>query len=111
MAKAKAGDFNMMGAVREALEALGYDAKPVAIDAYIKEKHDGYEVPRAVISSYKSLLKKGKGKGKATGAKRGPKAKAAGGSGGIQLEDLTAVRSLVSRLGAARVKQLVDVLG
>ncbi|HUR54151.1 MAG TPA: hypothetical protein VMZ71_08470 [Gemmataceae bacterium] len=112
MAKAKGGDgdVNKMGMVREALEALGYDAKPAKIDEYIKEKHN-YEVPKAIISSYKSLLKNKKGKGGGGGAKRGPKPRAAGGGAGIQLADLATVRGLVSRLGAAQVKQLVDVLG
>jgi hypothetical protein len=105
MAKGKGSGVNKSALVREALEALGLDAKPMAIDAYIKEKHN-VEVPRAIISSYKSSYKSKSG----APAKRGPKPKAAGG-GGIQIEDLAAVRGLVSRLGAAQVKELVDVLG
>lgn len=106
MAKGKGSGVNKSALVREALEALGLDAKPMAIDAYIKEKHN-VEVPRAIISSYKSSYKSKSG---APASKRGPKSKAAGG-GGIQIEDLAAVRGLVSRLGAAQVKELVDVLG
>lgn len=104
MAKGKGSGVNKSALVREALDALGLDAKPIAIDAYIKEKHN-VEVPKAIISSYKSSYKAKTGKPAA--AKRGPKAAA----GGIQIEDLAAVRGLVSRLGAAQVKELVDVLG
>ena len=107
MAKSKGGDVNKYALVTEALEALGYDAKPVEIDGYIKEKHN-VEVSKAIISSYKSSIKSKKGK--AAGAKRGPRSKAAGG-GDIQFDDLATVRGLVSRLGAAQVKQLVDVFG
>ena len=110
MAKGKRGEGEMskMGMVREALEALGYDAQPDEIDAFIKEKHNR-EVPKAIISSYKSSIKNNR---KPTGAKRGRKpGTASGAAGGIQLEDLAAVRGLVSRLGASQVKQLVDVLG
>lgn len=111
MAKAKGGDggVSQMSLVRDALEALGYDAKPADIDAHIKENNSGREVPKAIISSYKSLLKNKKNKG---GAKGKPGRKPGGGAsaGGIQVEDLAAVRGLVSRLGAEQVKQLVDVL-
>ena len=113
MAKGKAGDggASKMGMVREALEALGYDAQPAEIDSFIKEKHNR-EVPKAIISSYKSLLKGQKGK---VAGKRGRKPGSVNGgvvgARGIQLEDLAAVRGLVSRLGASQVKQLVDVLG
>ena len=111
MAKGKRGDgeLSKMGMVREALEALGYDAQPDEIDAFIKEKHNR-DVAKAIISSYKSSIKNSR---KPTGAKPGRKPGVAGGgaAGGIQLEDLAAVRGLVSRLGASQVKQLVDVLG
>ena len=111
MAKGKRGEgeLSKMGMVREALEALGYDAQPDEIDAFIKEKHNR-EVAKAIISSYKSSIKNSR---KPTGAKPGRKPGVAGGgaAGGIQLEDLAAVRGLVSRLGASQVKQLVDVLG
>ena len=112
MAKGKRGDgeLSKMGMVREALEALGYDAQPDEIDTFIKEKHNR-DVAKAIISSYKSSIKNSR---KPTGAKPGRKPGVAGGggaAGGIQLEDLAAVRGLVSRLGASQVKQLVDVLG
>ena len=102
MAKGKGSGVNKSALVREAIEALGHDAKPVAIDAYIKEKHN-VEVPRAIISSYKSSYKSKMGK-----AGRGKPGRKPG--GGIQVADLAAVRGLVSRLGAAQVKELVDVL-
>ena len=103
--KSAEGEIIQAALVREALGALGGSAKPAAIDEYIREKHNRV-VPRPIISSYKSMEKNKRNKG--GGAKRGRKA--AAGSGGIMLEDLAAVRGLVSRLGAAQVKQLVDVL-
>lgn len=106
MAKGKRSGVNKSALVREALDALGLDAKPTAIDAYIKEKHNEV-VSRAIISSYKSSYKSRVGKP----VRAKPGRKPGGGGGGIQLEDLAAVRGLVSRLGASQVKQLVDVLG
>jgi hypothetical protein len=106
MAKGKGSGVNKSALVREALDALGMGAKPVEIDAYIKEKHN-VEVSKAIISSYKSSYKSKSGK-----VGRGkPGRKPGGGAGGIQIEDLATVRGLVSRLGAAQVKELVDVLG
>ncbi|MBX9623126.1 MAG: hypothetical protein K2X82_04865 [Gemmataceae bacterium] len=118
MARAKAaengdGTVSQADMVRDALAALGANAKPRAIQAYVQEKH-GKELSRIIISNYKSNMKKGRlgglGGGRARGAGRPRKAAGAGTGGSVRLDDLEAVRGLVSRLGAANVRRLVDVL-
>jgi hypothetical protein len=107
MAKAKSGDnkeLNRMDMVREALQDLGESAKPLAIQAHIKDKH-GEEIPTNIISNYKFQIK---AKGGGTGAARGRRKTT---TGSLSVEDFVAIRGLVSRLGAEQVKQLVDVVG
>ena len=116
-ARADGGDGGVTQAdmIREALAGLGADAKPKAIQAFVKERH-GKELSRIIISNYKSSMKKGKLgglTGGGTGRRVGRPRKAAGaaaGGGSVRLDDLEAVRGLVSRLGAANVRRLVDVL-
>jgi hypothetical protein len=105
VAKAKA-DSNM-GMVRQAMEDIGAGAKPLALQAHIKEKF-GKELPTQIISNYKFQIRK---KGGAKG--RGRRAVAAGGGGGGALQDVESIRllrGLVTQLGARKVKELVDVL-
>lgn len=88
-----------MGMVREAMDVLGAGAKPLAIQAHIKDKH-GVELPTQIISNYKfQIRRQGGSKG------RGRRAATA-----LQIEDFEAVRGLVGRLGADQVKRLVDVV-
>jgi len=102
MGRSKQGKVTQKEMVRTALQDKGWDAKPLEIHEYIKEKFN-VEMPASYISNYKSNLKKESGKG---GGKRGRKP--AGGS--FQLAHLEKVRALVSELGADQVKALVDVL-
>ena len=117
MARTKSdGGVSMMEMVRTAVEELGANPKPAAIQEYIKAKYDK-EISKIIISNYKSTMKKKKGSGKRRGRPPGSGAakveaasvSSAGGKG-IRLEDLSAVRGLVGRLGAVQVRQLVDVL-
>ena len=63
MAKRKSG-VNKAQLVRDAIAALGKDAKPAAIQAHIKSA-GGPEIPTVMISSYKSnMMKKGGGTGR-----------------------------------------------
>ena len=90
--------------VRAAIEELGWEAKPLPMQAIIKEKFNT-ELPANIISNYKSVLKRDGGASSSpgpAGAKRGRTA-------GAQVADLEAVRGRVSRLGAAQVKELVEV--
>jgi hypothetical protein len=108
-AKAESGDKTMTqtGMVRAALEELGADAKPLAIQEHIKTKFNK-ELPTSIISNYKSVMKrKGAGNG-AAGRGRRPGRPPRG--GGLQIADLEAVRALVRRLGADNVRRLVDVV-
>src|SRR6186997_2025814 len=99
MAKRKAG-VNKAQMVRDAIAALGKDAKPVAIQAYVKDA-GGPEIPTVMISSYKSNMKKGGGKG----GRRGRPARS-GGGGGI-IGDIAAVRSLLEKHGKADLVKLI----
>ena len=90
--------------VRAAIEELGWDAKPQPMQVLVKEKFN-IDLAANIISNYKSVLKREgttAGASSTAGAKRGRKA-------GAQFADLEAVRGLVSRLGAAQVKELVEV--
>ncbi|MDB5306161.1 MAG: hypothetical protein JWO38_363 [Gemmataceae bacterium] len=94
---------SQMDMVRAALGELGPGAKPQAVQDYILSKFNK-ELPKTIISNYKSNLKK---KGELGGVGRGRR----GGAGGsLHLEDLEAVRGLVNRLGADQVVRLVEVL-
>lgn len=97
--RAPGGEVSQMQMVRTALEDLGADAKPQALQDHIKEKFKR-ELPKSIISNYKSNLKKAGGGG------RGRKI----GGGSLQVEHFEQVRSLVNALGAEQVKRLVDVV-
>lgn len=101
--------------VMTALQELGEDAKPQAIQDYIKSKY-GKELSKTIISNYKSNMKRKGVIGAAGPAETETAAPGAGrgrpqGTGnGIQVEDLEAVRGLVSRLGATQLRRVVDAL-
>lgn len=99
--------------VRKALKVLGKDAKPLALQAYLRE-NDNHDMATNMISSYKSMLTKRKKKKKAAAQRSepsAPKAAAAKASPAhISLKDIRAVKGLTSRLGAARVRELAEVL-
>lgn len=111
------GSTSKMGMVRTSLEELGKDAKPMAIQEHIQAKH-GVEIPKIIISNYKSTILKKKGggrkkRGRPVGSKSAIAPVATGAtssSKGLRMEDIAAVSGLVGRLGAAQVRQLVDVL-
>jgi hypothetical protein len=86
--------------VQDAMEAIGNDAKPLAMQTHIKSKF-GTELPANIISNYKSQIKRKNGSG--VGSGRGRKA-------GLQVEDFETIRNLVRRLGADQVKRIVAVV-
>jgi hypothetical protein len=116
------GGMTKLDAVRQALAALGGDAKPLAIQAYLKDRL-GMEVKTNLISVYKKDLarraaaqgtaaKKGKAKEEA-GDDRAlvqPKPPAAGGGkeAGIPLDDILYVKGLVGRFGPDQLHTLID---
>ena len=104
--KSEAGGVKMTqkDMVSAAIEELGEGAKPQPMQAFIKETFN-VDLAANIISNYKSVLKR---KGATTGTSAGAGAKR-GRKAGAQFADLEAVRGLVSRLGAAQVKELVEV--
>lgn len=115
MPRGKKKSTNKMDAMRQALDELGKNAMPKAIQSLVKQKH-GIDMSTTLISNYKHHLLGGKRKGK-RGRKPGPKpaAGAAVGAGRtgpskITLEDIQAVKKLVDQMGAEKVQQLALVL-
>jgi len=107
--EAAAGGETQADMVRAALAELGPRAKPQAIQDHIKEKF-GREVTKGIISNYKSTMKK---KGLIPG-RRGPgrpRTVVAAAGGTVRMDDLEAVRGLVTRIGADQVVRLAKVLG
>jgi len=87
--------------VQAALEHCGWDSKPAEMQKYIIDTYT-VELAPNIISNYKSQIKR---EGASTGGTR------TRGTGGLQVNDIKAVRELVSRLGAHQVKEIVDVVG
>lgn len=101
--KADAADGpSKMGLVREAIGALGGEAKPRDIQEHIKGKH-GAEIPTTVISSYKSMILSKQNTGGRGG--RGGRS-----SGGVSIDDIEQVRELIRRVGAGQLQKLIDAL-
>jgi hypothetical protein len=115
---AASGSVSKMSAVRQALAALGFEAKPPAIDRFIQDSFS-LSIPHNMISSYKSQLKaEAKKKGKRRGRPPGSGAAAAveAGSkpaigGNVSWKDLEEVKSLTGRLGKEKLRKLVDFFG
>jgi len=127
---AQAPGMTKRDALRQALKAMGKNALPLAIQGFLKE-HYGLDMTREHISKYKrDVLKQDAGKKakvkaspvikmehKKTAAPK-PEAKAAPASSGkgntgkvIPLEDIEAVKALVSRIGADQFRKLIDLIG
>jgi hypothetical protein len=116
-----------MDAVKQAQAKLGEDAKPLAIQKYVKHEL-GIDVSTDVISTYKQEIAKKAKKGQAGAKPKGPangkpapvasaaarettpKAPAAvkPAAGAIPLKDILAVKELVGRLGAGALHTLID---
>ena len=90
---------SQMGMVRIALQEMGGDPKPLEMQTVIKGKY-GVELPANIISNYKSQIKRKNGGGVGRGRR-----------GGLQVEDIEAIRSLVRRLGAEQVKRIAEAVG
>ena len=100
---------NKVQLVEEALGHLGKDAKPLEIQKDVKAKH-GIELDTSLISTYKGYIA---GKKKGNGRKKGRKPAEAGNAkaDGITVHDIEAVKALVDRMGAEKVRELAKVLG
>ena len=101
-------------AVQRALAELGNDAKPLEIQKHIKDQF-GIKMESQQISNYKSkMLKEAAGRGAI--ARKPPERVAApvvsttDRAGGFSLEELRAVKEVVDRIGADKVRQLAEAL-
>lgn len=98
--------ISKMDAMRQVIGELGYDAKTVKYQRLIKSRF-GLTLDTNMISNYKSSIKKEAAKKSAlipTPAATVPAA-------GFSLEEIEAVKELADKIGAEKVKQLVEVLG
>jgi hypothetical protein len=107
-----------MEGVRRTLRELGKNAMPLQIQDHLKNQF-GIDMTVAHISNYKSeILRKKKGKrGKRAAAMVPAEAKAPApasapgkGAGGFSLEDIQTTKALVGKIGADRLRTLIDVL-
>jgi hypothetical protein len=109
-----------MEGVRRTLRELGKNAMPLQIQDHLK-KQFGIDMTVAHISNYKSeILRKKKGKGKrgrkaaamipAEAKASAPVSAPGKGTGGFSLEDIQTTKALVGRIGADRLRTLIDVL-
>ncbi len=105
---------NKTEAVLRALEVLGPDAKPLAIQQFVKDQF-GVEIATKVISVYKGKLAKGRRKRgrparKAKETAVAASAPKAGGNAEVTIKDLRAIRELRERVGAGRLRELLELL-
>jgi hypothetical protein len=110
----KATSITKQEAVERALKEKGWDAKPVDLKPFIKERY-GLDMTAEHITTCKS-----KARQKAP-AKKSPApnaavqpapqpAKSRAGNSGFSLEDLQAVKGLIGKFGAAPLRTLIDLL-
>jgi hypothetical protein len=99
---------NKMEAMRRALGELG-DAKNSDIQQFIKSKF-GLDMSTAMISSYKTHIRKRGRTGRKRGRPAGSGAARATSVAGLNVDDVRAVKDLADRLGADKLRGLVDVL-
>jgi hypothetical protein len=99
--------ISKMEGVRRALSELGTEAANKDIQTFLKSQF-GIDMDSAMISSYKSNLKAA---GKIPAAPQ-PSAQPpdAAGSDGITLDDIRAVKEVIDKVGAEKVRQLTEVL-
>jgi len=108
-------DISKMGAVREALSALGKSAYPIKIQQYVKEKHN-ISMSTAHISNYKTYILRRRKKLKAAAKSAAQKPEGGhtialnGKVSKISINDIEAAKLLVGRVGAKSLKALIDLL-
>jgi len=100
---------NKMEAVRRALGALGHHAKPAALHGHILREFN-LDIQPNMISSYKSTILKGKSNSKKRGRKPKSEVVAGNATSGVNIKDLKAIKELMMRLGAGRVRELLELL-
>jgi hypothetical protein len=99
-----------MEAVRRALAKMGRKAKPSALQPYIRTTF-GIEMSTDHISTYKGNILNKKAKQPAAPAAPASKPRAPRASGGsVLLEDVLTAKALLDRIGAERLRVLIDGL-
>jgi hypothetical protein len=94
-----------MEAVRRSMNELGYDTETQKLHEHILSRY-GKNLNNNKISAYKSGLRRKAGMTKSRGKGR----HAAVHVSALRIEDVQSIKELVSRLGAGRVRELIDVL-
>ena len=113
MAKAKkdgaasSGKISGMEAVRRTVGKLGYDAKTQDVHDHIVTDY-GMELSNNKISAYKSNIRREAGLTRLRGKKSAGRPSSSSVST-LRMEDIHAVKELVSRLGAPKVRELIEV--
>ena len=110
---------NKMEAVRRAMDALGYDASPSAIQKHIKENFD-VDMSTNMISSYKSTLRSKAGLAGRRKKKRGRPKKVDGVPtrdsspisfhDAVPWKDLRTIKEMAGRIGKKGLRELVELL-
>jgi hypothetical protein len=96
-----------MEAMRQALAALGDDASVMDIQPWVLQAY-GINIPKNMISSYKSTILRQKAG--YSGLLR-PRLTGDGNiTGGISIADVQIIKDLTLRIGAQKIHELVDVL-
>jgi hypothetical protein len=101
-----------MEAVRQSLNELGADAKPLQIKDHLKSRF-GISMEPNMISNYKSMIKSGGSKSSLIRRPRGRPAGSGSGSGtrsGFSIEEIQAVKEVADRIGVEKVLKLAAVL-
>jgi hypothetical protein len=104
----KNNGINKMEGVRRAMSTLGWDAAPKDIQSFLKSEF-AIDMEPSMISNYKSSIKSS-GKSKLI-RKPGRSAGARPAEERVSLDDLRAVKSIVDKVGADKVRRLAEVLG
>lgn len=100
--------ISKMEGVRRALTELGKDAANKELQEFLKSRF-GIEMETQNISNYKSSLKAA---GKSAIIRQPVEAAVEPmATGGISLDDIRAVKELLDKVGAEKVRQLAEVLG
>jgi hypothetical protein len=94
-------------AVSQAMEVLGNKAKASEMAAYIKDKFN-LEIENKVIGIHRHHILKGRGKKAGVAPRKA--GRPAGGGGDVSLAEIRAVKELVSRHGAKRVLEMIELL-
>ena len=107
--------ISKMDAMRQAIKELGYDATTVRYQKFVTSRC-GLDIDTNTVSTYKSSIKREQAKKSAlipapAAPAPAPAAEPTAPVSGFSLDEIQAVKELADKIGAEKVKQLVEVLG